>query len=307
MKKFLFKIFVFFIAKILFLIILIVSFETHDGLRSTVHSSYLHGYNFILEKIRESKERKVIFVGGSNVGFGLNTKRIQDSLGIKTFNFGVHGGIGLKKPIEDITPHLNPIDIVIFSPEYSNFDLMNYSDHKYIVQFLDGLNFLEIKNFETLFIYFEHIEQTLRLYRKQKSGHVFNNYNFKWFNNNGDVIGHHNMERSDTIIEKIRQWDIKAEHLKKLKYFIENKLNEIEYYVIPPVTIEGLFSTEEKINLNQKLFKVFGEKYPLSIEDLTFGKDCFYDTEYHLNEPCKEKRTDIIIEFLNTIKKETQN
>ena len=44
--------------------------------------------------------------------------------------------------------------------------------------------------------------------------------------------------------------------------------------------------------------KVFKEKYPLSVKSLTFKKDCFYDSQYHLNHKGMEKRTDIILGLL---------
>ena len=97
MKKFLFKTIIFlFLSSITFLAF-IVAFENNKTVKTLKYSMYINQYNIILEKIKNYNQRKIIFLGGSNVGFGLNSKRIENSLGVKTFNFGVHGGKGTKK------------------------------------------------------------------------------------------------------------------------------------------------------------------------------------------------------------------
>ena len=102
MKQFLSKIIAFLFLLLIFPIIFIIFFETNNDIRSKMQSSYLNGYNLILEDIKNTQQKKIVFVGGSNLGFGLDSKRIEDSLGVKTFNFGVTEGIGIKKTI---SPH----------------------------------------------------------------------------------------------------------------------------------------------------------------------------------------------------------
>ena len=68
--------------------------------------------------------------------------------------------------------------------------------------------------------------------------------------------------------------------------------------LIPPATFENTFDEKTTRELNKNLKVIFGDKYPLSIEQLTFKEDCFYDSQYHLNYECKESRTDIILDFI---------
>ena len=295
MKQFLSKFFVFLFLKLLFIIAFIIFFETNQSIRSKMQSTYLNGYNIILNDIKSYTERKIIFVGGSNVGFGLNSKRIEDSLGVKTFNFGVHGGIGLKKSIEDICKHLKSEDIIVLSPEYINFKLNYYWNEKYRVQFLNSFGFLLVKDLETLIHYIEHIKFFLI-----DGWFIKSKYNLNWFNENGDVIGHYGLE-NERISKHYKMLIFDTYDLQLLKDFIEQKLYGIEYYFIPPVTNEFRFNLKEENELNQTLMKIFEKNYPIPIKSLTFGNECFYDTQYHLNYICKEKRTDIVLEFLKSV------
>ena len=281
--------------------IFIIIFETNSGIRSVMHSTHLNGYNIILKNIRESNGEKIIFVGGSNLGFGLNSKRIQDSLDIKTFNFGVHGGLGIKKPIEDISPYLNPTDIVIFSPEYANFELMKHEGDRYVVDFYNGFGTSSIYDIETFRHYIMHIKTILRDIMYGQKG-----YNINYYNENGDIVGHYKLQNKPVLFENDKN-NITVDKLEELKSFIESKLNRTAYYIIPPVTHNHRFTIDKEIALNEDLLRVFKKKYPLSISSMTFGKENFYDSEYHLNYEGQKLRTNIMLEFLKTIKKETQN
>ena len=292
MKQFLSKIIAFLFLLLVFPIIFIIFFETNSDIRSKMQSSYLNGYNLILEDIKNTQEKKIVFVGGSNVGLGLDSKRIEDSLGVKTFNFGVNGGVGIKKPIEDISKYLNSSDIVILSPEYSNFDLNNYDEAKYIVQFLNNFGPLKINSFESFKYYLKHIKYIYLAYIGNKI-----RYNVNWFNKNGDVIGHLGLE-SLPINTDFGEFNINENDLKNLKRFIDYKLKAKDFYFIPPVTHEFRFSDKKENNLNQSLLEIFKDKYPLSIKSLTFENKYFFDSGYHLNYDGRKKRTEIIIEFL---------
>ena len=200
-----------------------------------------------------------------------------------------------KKKIDEISKHLNKNDIVVFSPEYENFNLNRYTSIKNQVDFINDFSIKMIKNIETLSHYLDFIKSLI--------GRILGvrpKYRVNWFNENGDVIGHHNLEnvRIPTIYKKLT---ISENDISKLKSYIDKKLNGIQYFFIPPVTNEFKLSSKQEKELNHNLLKIFKEKYPYSIENFTFENNCFYDSQYHLNYNCKERRTDIILEFLKTL------
>lgn len=71
--------------------------------------------------LKETKSPRIIFVGGSNVSFGLDSKRIKDSLNINPINTGISAGIGLKYMLANTAEYIREKDIVILSPEYHQF------------------------------------------------------------------------------------------------------------------------------------------------------------------------------------------
>jgi hypothetical protein len=74
----------------------------------------------------EDKERllqstpspRIIFVGGSNLAFGLDSNLIRQRLGLPVVNMGLGAGVGLRFMLEQIKPQLRAGDIVVIVPEY---------------------------------------------------------------------------------------------------------------------------------------------------------------------------------------------
>ena len=285
------------------IIVWILIFENNKIIQERLNNSYTNGYNLTLTKIKKSKNQKIIFVGGSNVGFGLNSERIEKEIGIESFNFGVNGGIGIKKPIDDISPYLNHNDIVIFSPEYSNFILNNFEFERYNVEFID-FTFLSITDFEQLRAYLTFIKNHSKFlifdYLKSFTSSQNTRYDLSWFNQNGDVIGHHDLENLP-ISDVFKNDSITESDLNELKKYIVDNVSDSKWFIIPPVTHIDRFDLNSKVELNDKLEKIFGKNYGLSIENLTFNDDCFFDTQYHLIYECKEMRTNLLINFIQSL------
>ena len=303
MKKFILKILSFGFLFFLSIIVIILFFENNNSIQEHLNNSYTNGYNLTLEKIKKSKNQKIIFVGGSNVGFGLNSERIEKEIGIESFNLGVHGGIGIKKPIDDISPYLNKNDIVIFSPEYSNFKLNNFEFERFNTEFID-FTFLSITDFEQLKAYLtfikNHSKSLIINYLQTFTSSQNTGYDIHWFNQNGDVIGHHDLENlpiSNVFINvTITEFD-----LNELKKYIVDNVSDSKWFIIPPVTHIDRFDLNTRFELNDKLEMIFGKNYGLSIDNLTFNGDCFFDTQYHLNYECKEIRTNLILNFIQSL------
>jgi hypothetical protein len=303
MKKFILKILSFGFLFFLLIIVWILIFENNNSIQEYLNNSYTNGYNLTLKKIKKSKNQKIIFVGGSNVGYGLNSERIEKEIGIESFNFGVHGGIGIKKPIDDISPYLNHNDIVIFSPEYSNFKLNNFEFERYNIEFID-FTFISITDFEQLRAYLTFIKSRSKSlitnYLKSFTTSQNTGYDIHWFNQNGDVIGHHDLENLP-ISNVFKNDPITKSDLNELKKYIVDNVSDSKWFIIPPVTHIDRFDLKSKVELNDKLEKIFGKNYGLSIENLTFNGDCFFDTQYHLNYECKEMRTNLVINFIQSL------
>ncbi|HVD61344.1 MAG TPA: hypothetical protein VNC11_10775, partial [Gemmatimonadaceae bacterium] len=70
---------------------LVSQYDTRDA-----DNNYLAA---VLEKdrlIRNTPSPKVILVGGSNLAFGIDSKLMQDSLGLRVVNMGLYAKLGLR-------------------------------------------------------------------------------------------------------------------------------------------------------------------------------------------------------------------
>ena len=88
MKKFINNILL--IAGILITLILAITMLPME------QDGYLQAYNKKCQLLEDTPSPRIIFVGGSNLAFGLDSQRIKDSLNINVINYGLHAGIGLK-------------------------------------------------------------------------------------------------------------------------------------------------------------------------------------------------------------------
>src|SRR5512138_1550398 len=69
-----------------------------------------------------TKSPRIIFVGGSNLAFGIDSKRVEEELGLSVINFGLHADLGMETSLNFIEKHAAPGDIIVLVPEYEYFE-----------------------------------------------------------------------------------------------------------------------------------------------------------------------------------------
>jgi hypothetical protein len=116
MKKFIVKI-LFFLSLVFISIALSSVYVPNLSISNSLYYSILDKHNLL----KNSKSPKMIFIGGSNLSFGLDSKRIVDTYDMNVINMGIHAGFGLKYIANDIKPFISNGDIVIIVPEYDHF------------------------------------------------------------------------------------------------------------------------------------------------------------------------------------------
>jgi hypothetical protein len=75
--------------------------------------------------------RKVVFIGGSNVRFGVDSAGLSRDLGLPVINYGLHASLGADVIADRAAACIGRGDVVVFSPELSHFrraDGDQYSD-----------------------------------------------------------------------------------------------------------------------------------------------------------------------------------
>ena len=73
---------------------------------------------------------KIIFVGGSNLAFGLDSELIEQKLHMPVVNMGLCSTFGLRYVLEEVKDNINAWDLIVIVPEYDALDrlLDGYGD-----------------------------------------------------------------------------------------------------------------------------------------------------------------------------------
>jgi hypothetical protein len=64
---------------------------------------------------------KIVFIGGSNIRFGVDATALSRDLNMPVINYGQHASLGIDVIADRALHFVNPGDIVVFAPELSHF------------------------------------------------------------------------------------------------------------------------------------------------------------------------------------------
>lgn len=279
------------------ILILIIMFNT-DTKNST---DYLKAYSDKKNELIKIKDKKkIIFIGGSNVAFGLNSEEIKNNFfEYEILNYGLHAGIGIKYLLNEIDEYLKEENVLIIIPEYENFYNEGLGEEALweivgIQKSLDSLDRNYLKKITKLFLGFKnyiYINSINNDYGKKFT------YDRRGFNKYGDYVEHWKFEKRSSITPSIMQ-------NKKLSItFIEEFKDRIEkieakgtkVYLLPPVYQNSSYQiNKDKILLILKQL----DRFNIKIERFIYSDELFFDTVYHLNKEGVDKRTEEIIQFL---------
>lgn len=257
---------------------------------------------------------RLIFVGGSNLAFGIDSKKIQDSIGLQVVNLGLHAGLGLEYIINEIKLTAKPSDIVILSIEYflgikGNYELQKHSARNFTLanEFYTKNYYTDIKTF-----FAKELPKNLQtnlnqLYRLSINTTVNSDtssvYSRSSFNIYGDVIRHLNKPLPNKLNDRGKFTYKYWEGIDYLNEFVNYaKINNIQIYFLYPNY------PDTEYNVNKEVIMKYANdiENDLNIQvlnntnDFVFPDSLFYDTVYHLNKLGREKRTNRLIEILKT-------
>lgn len=277
-----------FIIKIISISFILIVLLLGTALLPIDEDDYLQAYNKKCELLEQTPSPRIIFVGGSNLAFSLNSTLIQDSLHLPVVNYGLHAGIGLKFMIDDIMGYVRKGDILVIAPEYSHFYksggygdlgtfslLMAVSNWKKI-HLLDCQQKLNIiKGLPEIWKHAKWMQVVKNLHEYRASG----------FNELGDETRHRKLGNNSLLNYSTIEGDLDPYFTDYFVQAVKSLQKKCTVYIIPPVITNVAYKAyEEKIKKldaylksNDIPFLVAPEKHALDIK-------CAYDTHYHMNE-----------------------
>lgn len=266
--------------------------------------------------LKNAGEKKIVFVGGSNVSFGLDSKKIVERFNIPVINMGIHGGLGLKYVVNDIKPYINTGDIIIMTPEYENFYTDNFYGEMELVALLfdidpAGKKLIDAKQWMHLFKYIPTYSAKkiknylLSLLHKQKQPKQPDIYSKESFNQYGDAYIHWTMPDQNFMLSKKNPENEQVNpevisFIVNFEKYVENKGAQL--IILPPVIESQSFSNQEEIiNLIAAALIKKGIPFLCKPERYKFSKDYFFNSFYHTNKKGVDLRTQLVIEDLGAV------
>lgn len=297
MKRFIFKLLIFLVPIVLFLL-------SGLFLPSTPRSSKSLLFSYINKDslLNFTNSPRIIFVGGSNLSFGLNSNLIKDSLKLNPINTGVHIKVGLKYMLSNTLQYIKRDDIVVVIPEYNHFFISyeEVSDEllRTVVEVSPkNQKLLSLK--QCLFL-LEYVPRfTLTKFKKSEYYNVIESdvYGLNSFNEFGDVDAHWKLKnrnyKTGFITGNFNE--VVMRNLKKFERDVENKGAKV-YISFPGIDELSYYESESNIlevekRLHEYEFNILGNS-----KRYIFNKNEIFDGYYHLNKIGVDRRTINLIE-----------
>lgn len=297
-SKFLSKIVVFFLPIVIFLLMGILLPTTPRASKSLLMAEV--DKNLLL---KNSPSPRIIFVGGSNLCFGLNSQMIKDSLLLNPINTSIHASIGLKYMIDNTLKYVKKGDIVVLVPEYGHFYRSLYFGTEELMRTILDVNLSNIQylNLEQLI----NITPFLPKYSlsKIKPSEYLNIqeddiYSVHSFNQFGDTYTHWTKQKQNFPTENALSGEFNQEIINYFLYFNREITRKgaillVSFPSFQDKSFDRSFEQIKKIEheLTKTNLMVLGtpEKYKMA-------DSLMFNTPYHLNKIGVDYRTSILIQ-----------
>jgi len=265
-----------------------------------------------IERLKK-KEPQIIFVGGSNTLFGLDSEMIVKETGYDVVNMGIHMGLGYYFQTQPVIDALQKDDIVMLSPEYVSYYLEKQINSRMLNQISE--------HFPSVILHFDHLNRVRLLYDhfldKIKKNIIYiqegkdydlgpiGGYSFSGVNEYGDQTDHLKAEKGS----KLGLWNMKVYKGKELHpVFIEQtekmikkcEKKECKVYFTYPAIAKSAFdagvAAQAMSQLDLKGYPRLGDP-----SEYVFENKEFYDTHYHPLKRVRGLRTSKVIAELKKV------
>ncbi len=259
--------------------------------------------------LKNTPKPRLIFVGGSNLAYGLDSKKIKDSLNINPINTGVHVNLGLKFMLTNTLQYIKPGDIIVLSSEYQQFygNLAN-GEGELLSLVTDIIpqsrKLLDCQQVFTLAkLLPEYAQSKLRpifLFYKFPKNDGVGRYDRAAFNNFGDATAHWKLSGENPKPYPAINESFNLDALQALLNFRkEIYQKKAKLYVTFPGYQKS--SYQNSITKIMQVKEVLKDNHFLLIsspEEYIIPDSLIFDTPYHLTKKGVDYRTELLIQDL---------
>jgi hypothetical protein len=258
--------------------------------------------------LQKTETPRIIFLGGSNLSFGLDSKLLKDSLFKNPVNMGIHASLGLKYMMSQYLKYAKKGDVVVLVPEYQQYvgDFSEGTDGEELARivFDVDINNFFLLNMNQRVQIFSNLPNILksRLSFDEYLGYEFDFiYSRYVYNEFGDVDTKYLIQkRSFEPQESLNNANINYKLIGDIIQFKNNlKMKGIKLYISFPGYQDTSFNnSKNKIKqihsiLIKNNFEILGKPEVFSMEH-----KLMLNSPYHLNKNGVNRRTMLLINFL---------
>lgn len=314
MKKFLLRLSCFLLIQVALL-----CFFVYYGARDSASNKYMYALKDKQDLLKNTAGRRLIFVGGSNLAFGLQSEELKKNLGYNPINMGLHGKLGLPVMLRIVKEQIREDDIVVVSPEFPLLFSRPKCAEGMAVELVSAWPGSRCYVQPDLEKSLDELVPTLDPMRKlalcvamafqrfkneaDDGDHIYRRDSFNEF---GDHVGHYGLTSSKRLSDSFCNIsdDIFAEVAVELGEFHQYcKTKNVDlYFLHPPVReTNGKNCAEQLDRMDSRLRDQI--EFPILTEwrEAVLADSFFFDSKFHLNQAGAEMRTMAICKKLLSI------
>ena len=255
-------------------------------------------------RLAELPSPRLVFVGGSNLAFGLDSKKISDSLNIPVVNMGLYAGLGVAFGPNEVKEQLRKGDKVVLSIEYG---LTRKGDSKMYAQLIDvnpkAARFLDNSfgdRLKLMDINWQRCVSSLFFAALRSPDEAI--YRRDGFSKEGDLLAHLDQPEPKNKTNKgkilYRDYSDEINALNDFVAYAKNKGADV-YYTYPTYMAS-------EYHLNKEVIAQYDAQFQKQLtcpiintpESFVFPDTDYFDNVYHLNRAGRAKRTQVMINIL---------
>lgn len=309
MNKFLIRLFKFASLQCLVLAAITLYYiQTHDQL---AQKQYLAATIDKHALLKQQKKPRIIFVGGSNVAFGINSQLIASKFKYRPVNMGLHAALGLEYTLNEVEEALRPGDVAVVSLEYENFSshlpdiperLFNTVDNRF-----QNVKFVPYYYAPVLLdkgqLYFGGVIRNV-VSTLTKSYELDSIYKRSNFNQAGDMTANKGTPRDISKIKRtleVTDGSIQTAFKIIQKFDRVAKENGARVYFSYPPLAENVYKDNAKAidQISSVIENTSELDFIDTPEEMAFQVKYFFDSEYHLNQSGSLLRANHIVNRLS--------